>query len=103
MDVQSIFQEYYKASPVISARAPGCVNLLGEHVDYNDGPVLLAAIDRAVCLAGAANSGETVTLYAHDLDSATTFQLDTLETKTDIHGDPLPGWALYPAGVAWSL
>ena len=103
MDVQSIFQEYFKASPLITARAPGRVNLLGEHVDYNDGPVLSAAIDQALHLAGAADAENTVKLYARDLDSSTTFRLDKLETKTDIHGDPLPGWALYPAGVAWSL
>jgi len=103
MDVQSSFQEYFKASPLITARAPGRVNLLGEHVDYNDGPVLPAAIDRTVYLAGAADAENTVTLYASDLDSSTKFRLDTLETKIDIHGDPLPGWALYPAGVAWSL
>lgn len=103
MDVQSLFQEYFKLLPVISTRAPGRVNLLGEHVDYNDGPVLPAAIDRAVYLAGSADPKNTVTLYAHDLEATTTFRLEALEAKGDIHGDPLPGWALYPAGVAWSL
>ena len=103
MDVQSLFQAYFKAAPTISARAPGRVNLMGAHVDFNDGLVLLAAIDRAVYLAGAADADNMVTLYAHDLEAQTRFQLDALEAKADINGDPLPDWALYPAGVAWSL
>ncbi|MCJ7660058.1 MAG: galactokinase [Anaerolineales bacterium] len=103
MAVQTLFQEYFKTSSTISTRAPGRVNLMGAHVDYNDGPVIPAAIDRAVYLSGAADAENTVTLYAHDLEAQITFQLDTLESKTDINGDPLPEWALYPAGVAWSL
>jgi galactokinase len=103
MAVQTLFQEYFKTSSTISTRAPGRVNLMGAHIDYNDGPVIPAAIDRAVYLSGAADAENTVTLYAHDLEAQITFQLDTLESKTDINGDPLPEWALYPAGVAWSL
>jgi len=103
MDVQSIFKEHFKTSPTISTRAPGRVNLMGAHVDINDGPVMPAAIDRAVYLSAAAVADNTATLYAHDLEAQTTFQLDELESKIDIHGDPLPDWALYPAGVAWSL
>jgi galactokinase len=103
MDIQSLFQESFKTSPTISARAPGRVNLMGAHVDINDGPVMPVAINHAVYLSGAAVADNTVTLYANDLKVQTTFQLDSLESKIDIHGDPLPDWALYPAGVAWSL
>src|SRR5512146_32085 len=85
------------------AIAPGRVNLLGEHVDYNGGPVLPAAIDRAVHLAVRQRSGCLVSLRALDLDQAVTFDLDRLEGKQDIEGQPLPVWALYPAGVAWVL
>jgi len=103
MDVQSLFQEYFESAPSVSACAPGRVNLMGAHVDINDGPVMPAAIDRAVYLAGAADADKTVTLHAHDLEATTVFQLDALESKTDVNGEPLPDWALYPAGVAWSL
>jgi galactokinase len=83
--------------------APGRVNLLGEHVDYNEGPVLPVAIDRAVRLAFAPREGSRVHLKAVDLKAEVSFDLDSLAEKTDIHGKPLPAWAVYPAGVAWAL
>jgi galactokinase len=83
--------------------APGRVNLLGEHVDYNDGFVLPAAIDRVVTIAANPRGDRTVRLTAVDLDQTATFDLDHLDSKQDARGNPLPGWALYPAGVAWAL
>ena len=47
----NIFQEKFEHNPTHIARAPGRVNLLGEHVDYNDGFVLPAAIDRTTYVA----------------------------------------------------
>jgi galactokinase len=82
------------------ATAPGRVNLLGEHVDYNDGFVLPAAIDREVKIAANLRGDRLVQLTAVDLNSSVTFHLDHLESKKDIGGNSLPGWALYPAGVA---
>ena len=61
MDVKSLFQTYFETIPGLYSHAPGRVNLLGEHVDYNDGPVLPAAIDRAGYLAGTAQAENTVT------------------------------------------
>ena len=83
--------------------APGRVNLLGEHVDYNDGIVLPAAIDRCVKLAAAPRTGRIVTLHALDLRQSVSFSLDRLDEKSNTAGAPLPNWALYPAGVAWAL
>ena len=58
MDIHSEYKRIYGYSPAWLVRAPGRVNLLGEHVDYNDGVVLPAAIDRAVHLAlGPADDG----------------------------------------------
>lgn len=85
------------------ASAPGRVNLLGEHVDYNDGFVLPAAIDRRVTLAANPRSDRLVHLHAMDLNQSVLFDLDQLADKKDRHGKALPGWALYPAGVAWVL
>lgn len=107
MDLLSKFQTLYSKPATFSVQAPGRVNLLGEHVDYNDGPVLPAAIDRAVRIAAAPVEGNTVTLHALDLngrdDAHVTFRLDALSQKKDVEGRPLPSWALYPAGVAWAL
>jgi galactokinase len=87
----------------IRVTAPGRVNLLGEHVDYNEGIVLPVAIDRYVRLAGVPRRDNWVSLTAKDLGQSVTFDLSNLQAKVDIHGDALPGWARYPAGVAWSL
>ena len=67
--------------------APGRVNLLGEHVDYNDGPVLPVAIDRAVRLTFTPRQDSQVHLKAVDLKAEASFDL----------------WVVYPAGVAWAL
>jgi galactokinase len=79
------------------------VNLLGEHVDYNDGIVLPVAIDRSVQLAAASTSDNTVTLHALNLQEWVSFHLDHLEEKLDLQGKLLPAWAKYPAGVAYVL
>jgi len=93
----------YHAEPAFVARAPGRVNLLGEHVDYNDGWVMPAAIDRAAYVAGRACPSPLISVAAADLDDSTAFRVSGLEAKLDAVGQPLPRWAHYPAGVAWSL
>jgi galactokinase len=97
------FVEHFSHPPTIQVRSPGRVNLLGEHVDYNDGLVLPAAIDRAVTIAAAPSGDNWVSLVALDLDESVIFDLDDLDARQDINGAPLPGWACYPAGVAWAL
>lgn len=99
----SSFNERFGDQPSLVMRSPGRVNLLGEHVDYNNGSVLPAAIDRAVYLAAAPNDSGDVRLYAADLNEEVIFKLVDLNHKADHKGDSLPGWALYPAGVAWAL
>lgn len=103
MDILNIFRENFTESPVLLARSPGRVNLLGEHVDYNEGPVLPAAIDRSVHLCANPTRDDVVTLIAQDLNEKVAFSLTDLYQKRDLVGKPLPNWALYPAGVAWAL
>ena len=103
MNLIPSFQHFFSKRPTLQVRAPGRVNLLGEHVDYNDGPVLPIAIDRAVTLVGTPHEEAIIRLQALDLDEGVAFRLDQLAEKIDLEGQPLPGWALYPAGVAWSL
>lgn len=99
----SFFREKFGRPAAFLARAPGRVNLLGEHVDYNDGFVLPAAIDRATYIAfSPADSGQT-TLWAVDFDSRAAFSPQTIAAKTQPDGSPLPEWARYPAGVMWAL
>jgi galactokinase len=87
----------------VEARAPGRVNLLGEHVDYNQGVVMPVAIDRAVTLEAASTADDLVSLQALDLQQNISLRLSQLDQHCDGDGKSLPGWALYPAGVAWSL
>lgn len=83
--------------------APGRVNLLGEHVDYNGGAVLPMAIDRFVRIEARMQEGGKISIEARDLGSAVEFSIDSLAQKVDTQGRSLPSWALYPAGVAWAL
>jgi galactokinase len=103
MDLAHHFIQQYGVSATVETRAPGRVNLLGEHVDYNQGIVLPAAIDRVVSLMAKATSDDRVSLAALDLEQQVAFRLSEVEKRCDIEGKPLPGWALYPAGVAWAL
>jgi len=60
------FQNRFSEAPRYVARSPGRVNLLGEHVDYNDGFVLPAAIDRATYIAFTPAPTDRTTLVAAD-------------------------------------
>lgn len=74
------------------ARAPGRVNLIGEHTDYNGGLVLPAAIDRGCLVAVAATEDDALNLVAPDLSE------DQRLTLADIRAAPL--WARYLSGPA---
>jgi galactokinase len=74
-------------------RAPGRVNIIGEHTDYNDGFVLPAAIDRDVLMAVRPRSGREVTLHSLDFAGESIFSLD------DIIHDAVHPWSNYLRGV----
>lgn len=101
--LSTIYRETFGYFPAHIARAPGRVNLLGEHVDYNDGFVLPAAIDRATYIAFSPTNARHSTLVAVDFDQQASFSPDSVPTKTQADSSPLPEWALYPAGVMWAL
>ena len=101
--ISKAHQEKFGHAPLHIARAPGRVNLLGEHVDYNDGFVLPAAIDRATYVAFSPTNAPHSTLVAADFDQEASFSAESVSTKTQADSAPLPEWALYPAGVMWSL
>ncbi len=101
--VTAAFQSTYGRPADFVVRAPGRVNLLGEHVDYNDGFVLPIAIDRAAYLAVGSAEGVEAQIRAHDIQEDVTFRTTALEIKADAQGRSLKSWARYAAGVAWSL
>lgn len=102
-NITQIFQQKFGRAPAHLVRAPGRVNLLGEHVDYNDGLVLPAAIDRATYIAFSPTDAPHTALFAADFAEDAFFTLINLSAKLQPDGSPLPDWAKYPAGVAWAL
>jgi len=90
------FESRFGLSPAFVVRAPGRVNLIGEHTDYNDGFVLPMTINRAIWMALRPRQDRLVEVHSLDFDEAQRFSLDDLH-----HG--LAGWAEYLQGVAWAL
>jgi galactokinase len=89
------FEHHFGEAPAFVVRAPGRVNLIGEHTDYNDGFVLPMAIDRAVWLALRPRYDRQTSIYSIDYEETDSFQLDYLEKGS--------GWLEYVKGVTWSL
>ncbi len=94
------FAALYGSGPVSIFRAPGRVNLIGEHTDYNHGYVLPVALDRDILFLARRRNDTTVTL--HDLES-TRFSLRTFALSSDIPPQPLGDWANYVQGAAQRL
>ena len=88
------YRNKFGHAPAHIARAPGRVNLLGEHVDYNDGFVLPAAIDRATYIAFSPTDADHSRLVAADFDQQVSFSPETLPSKTQTDSAPLPEWGL---------
>ena len=89
----SAFRTELQAEPAVVARAPGRVNLIGEHVDYNDGFVLPAAIDRDVVVVAAPRMDASIRVLAVDTGEADSF--------TPLERFPrAAGWISYVRGVA---
>jgi galactokinase len=97
------FHQRFGTDPEFVARAPGRVNLLGEHVDYNDGFVLPAAIDQFTLVAFRRSGSARSTLLALDLSEETSFDQQSILYKQDSNGVALSVWARYPAGVLWAI
>lgn len=90
------FERRFDGAPSVIVRAPGRVNLIGEHTDYNDGFVLPMAIDRAMWIALRPRADQYVLVYSLDFDDVAEFSLTELVQRHN-------PWAEYIKGVAWSL
>ena len=102
-NLRSTFRQRFGREPQYIVGAPGRVNLLGEHVDYNDGFALPAAIDLATYITFSPIASPHSTLLAVDLDQSASFSAETLHAKTQPDGSPLPNWTCYPTGMMWAL
>ena len=124
------FAEVFGGEPSGVWAAPGRVNVIGEHTDYNDGFVLPMAIDRACYAAAAPRADRVLRVHAAQLGETVEVSLDALtgpvealsgeaEAARDAvadgdtavaeagsgsaEGPTVTGWGAYPVGVAWVL
>lgn len=90
------FNRIFGSQPTHVVRAPGRVNIIGEHTDYNDGFVLPMAINRAAWIALRPRTDRQVAIYSTHFEQTITFSLDDFQTEKS-------GWVEYLRGVAWAL
>lgn len=90
----SRFEELYGVRDCRLFRAPGRVNLIGEHTDYNEGFVLPMAIERDVTVAGRRRHDRLVRVYSENYGEEVEFSLDAIAR------DPAHPWSDYVRGVA---
>ena len=96
--VRELFMATFGEEPTVIARAPGRIEFVGNHTDYNGGDVLGVAVDQGICVAarfrddrmvrGISQGGQT--LFEHSLDD-----LDSRPDNTK--------WSRYPLGVIWAI
>ncbi|OBY51591.1 galactokinase [Haemophilus parainfluenzae] len=90
---QHIFTQKYNKQPELTVYAPGRVNIIGEHTDYNDGFVMPCAINYGTAIAGSKRADHIWNVYAADLDLEDTFSLDEDFPQSE------QKWANYVRGV----
>ena len=93
----STFAEVFGTEPDGSWRAPGRVNLIGEHTDYNDGLVLPIALPNQILVTASARTDGVLAVASTGHDGVIEFSLDSLQPGS------VEDWAAYPAGAAWVL
>jgi galactokinase len=89
------FRDVYGTSPDGTWAAPGRVNLIGEHTDYNDGFVMPFALPHTAIASVARRDDGLLRLHSGQAEDG------VVEVRPD--GEPAKGWAAYPAGVVWAL
>jgi len=92
--IAELYAQRFHARPAWVVSAPGRVNIIGEHTDYNDGYVFPAAINRYIAVAAAPRHDRMVHAYSENLHSGFRAPLDRLDPSRS------PAWGAYLKGVA---
>ena len=92
--IQQIFRERFGKEAVVVG-APGRVNLIGEHTDYNQGFVLPGAVDKKIYIAIAPNGTNTINVYANQFKETHCFAVT--------NSQPKEGWMNYILGVSYHI
>ena len=95
--MRQAYARVFEGSPAVWARAPGRVDLMGSHTDYNEGHVLTMPIDRDTWVAAAPSGSGVARVVAMDLGEEGAFEVN------DPHYDSMRGWLRYVAGVCSAL
>lgn len=96
-ELRNIFQQKFHRPAEAAASAPGRLEILGNHTDYNEGVVLSCAVTQRTAVALAANQSSSVNLYDARSNEYCSFDITKLHEKIS------PRWGAYPAGVISEL
>src|SRR5436190_8629373 len=97
VEVKQFFQKAFGVPPAHIVRAPGRLELLGNHTDYNGGLVMSLAVDKYVYIAASPRKDAQVELVSTSFPERETFYLDKIEQN------PSTAWANYTKGVLLKL
>ncbi|MCZ4278109.1 galactokinase [Rhodococcoides yunnanense] len=84
-----------------AARAPGRINLIGEHTDYNLGFALPIALERCTTVRFEPDGSDSVTVSSDRESNSVSFPIDV--RPGDVRTGDVNGWSAYPAGALWAL
>ena len=90
-------RERYDVEPAVMSRAPGRLDLLGGHTDYNQGFVCAIAIERSAVVAAAPRDDGLVRVWSEAMGEEARFELG------DLADGAIGSWRDYLAGVIWAL
>jgi len=91
--VKAAFSEKFGSKPEVLVKGCGRINLLGEHIDYNDGFVLPAAIDKHIFFAASRNNSSVFRFISLDINDEWEVDMNELASH------PEKGWANYCMGI----
>ncbi|XP_057659914.1 galactokinase-like isoform X1 [Diorhabda carinulata] len=102
-EAKTAFRQQFKDEPNVAVYAPGRVNLIGEHTDYNDGFVMPMALPLVTVIVGKKMTGNDVTIYTtfdfENEEKQTTFELPQPTALIRAINKDGPKWAVYVKGV----